>query len=75
MARALHRVMPPIERIKGSEYNIAPDALENQIDDFLLKKMSDEGKTLQGTMTTLCRLLYEVVSEKTFIWINIRFRL
>jgi len=26
MARAIHRVMPPIEVIKGSEYNIPPNA-------------------------------------------------
>ena len=39
MARALHRVMPPIEVIKGSPYNIAPDAKPNEMDDFLKKDL------------------------------------
>eukprot|EP01042_Synura_sphagnicola_P029226 gene29226-37702_t len=46
MARALHRIMPPIEIIKGSEYNIAPDAKDYQIDDFLKKRLQVEGKQL-----------------------------
>jgi hypothetical protein len=46
MARALHRVMPPIEIVKGSEYNIAPDATTTGIGAFLRKKMETEGKTL-----------------------------
>jgi len=46
MARALHRIMPPIEIIKGSEYNVAPDANDEQIDDFLKKKLRADGQTL-----------------------------
>jgi len=51
LARALHRVMPPIERIKDSEYNIAPDARYNEIDDFLSKKLTKDGKTLADLET------------------------
>ena len=43
MARALHRVMPPIEVVKGSPYNIAPDASDSQIDEFLNKRLVAEG--------------------------------
>ena len=43
MARAVHRVMPPIEVVKGSEYNIAPDAREIDVDDFLKAKLESEG--------------------------------
>lgn len=48
MARAIHRVMPPIEIIKGSEYNIAPDARDTEIDDFLLNKLIAENKELKS---------------------------
>ena len=51
MARALHRVMPPIEVIKGSEYNIAPEALNNEVDDFLAARLRREGKTLASLET------------------------
>jgi len=54
MARALHRIMPPIEIIKGSEYNIAPDSNLYQADDFLRKKMVQEGKdSLDGLPTEI----------------------
>jgi magnesium chelatase subunit D len=51
LARALHRIMPPIEVVKGSEYNIAPDAKKHEIDDFLLKKLSNEIKSLKDLET------------------------
>ena len=51
MARALHRIMPPIERIKGSLYNIAPDAREEEIDDFFKQEMETEGKKLDDYET------------------------
>jgi predicted ATPase with chaperone activity len=51
MARALHRVMPPIERIKGSEYNIAPDAIDTQVDDFLMQRLKSENKKLSDLET------------------------
>lgn len=51
MARALHRIMPPIEVIKGSDYNIAPDAKNNEIDDFLTKRLKAENKELKDLET------------------------
>ena len=51
MARALHRIMPPIEVIKGSEYNIDPQAKGNEMDDFLKAKLEDEGKTIADMET------------------------
>ena len=51
MARALHRVMPPIEVVKGSEYNLAPDAMNNEVDDFLATRLRKEGKTLASLET------------------------
>lgn len=51
MARALHRVVPPIEVVKGSDYNIAPDAKNNEIDDFLKKRLALEGKKLSSLET------------------------
>lgn len=51
MARAMHRVMPPIEVVKGSEYNVAPDAREEQMDDFLVKRLRAEGKTVKDLDT------------------------
>ena len=51
MARALHRIMPPIEVIQGSEYNIPPDAPEGQVDDFLKQRLAREGKQLSDLPT------------------------
>lgn len=51
MARALHRVMPPIEVIKGSPYNVAPDALPGEIDAFLLQRLEKEGRKLSDLPT------------------------
>ena len=53
MARALHRIMPPIEVVKGSEYNIAPDSNPFQIDDFLKARLKAEGKTLGDLPTEI----------------------
>lgn len=53
MARALHRVMPPIERIKGSQYNVAPDAGLGMIDDFLSQRMQRENITLAQLETEI----------------------
>eukprot|EP00981_Chlorochromonas_danica_P004626 scaffold919_cov153-Ochromonas_danica.AAC.9 len=46
MARALHRVMPPIEVVRGSEYNVSPEATNIEIDDFLRARLEKEGKQL-----------------------------
>ena len=53
MARAVHRVMPPIEVIKGSEYNIAADAKETEIDDFLKKKLKENSQQLSDLETEI----------------------
>jgi magnesium chelatase subunit D len=47
MARALHRIMPPIERIKGSPYNIDPEARVDQVDDFFKAELEETGKKLE----------------------------
>jgi magnesium chelatase subunit D len=54
MARALHRVMPPIERIKGNEYNIDPsDTNINALDDFTRKELEEAGKTIKDVETEI----------------------
>lgn len=53
MARALHRIMPPIEVVKGSEYNVNPQANENDCDDFLKAKLKAEGKKLKDMETEI----------------------
>jgi len=44
MARALHRLLPPIERIKGNPFNTDPDGLD--MDDFLRAELEAKGQTL-----------------------------
>ena len=53
MARALHRVMPPIEIVKGSEYNINPEGTMNQCDDFLKAELALSGKKLTDLPTEI----------------------
>lgn len=38
MARAMHRLLPPIEIVKDSKFNIDPET-DDEIDDFLKQKM------------------------------------
>ena len=45
MARALHRIMPPIERVKDSEFNVDPEAL-GEVDTFLKEKMALDGTSV-----------------------------
>ena len=50
MARALHQLLPPIEVIKGSAFNIDPEG-EFGIDDFLRTDMENGGKPIEERET------------------------
>jgi magnesium chelatase subunit D len=52
MARALHQLLPPIEVIKGSQFNVDPDG-EFGLDDFLLKDLENGGVPLSERETTV----------------------
>ncbi len=43
---AMAKAIPPSEVIKGSRYNIAPDASYDQIDEFLKEEMEENNETL-----------------------------
>jgi magnesium chelatase subunit D len=45
LARALHRIMPPIERVKDSQYNLDPED-PTKVDSFTQAMLDKEGKTL-----------------------------
>jgi len=45
MARAMHRLLPPIEIIKGSKFHIDPET-DDEIDDFLKQEMVSTNKPL-----------------------------
>jgi magnesium chelatase subunit D len=53
MARAMHRLLPPIEVIKGSKFNIDPENQDNEVDDFLLQEMAEKGQTLADRETEI----------------------
>ena len=46
LARALHRILPPIDIVRGSPYHVHPNATSSQIDDFLLKELKETGRSL-----------------------------
>lgn len=50
MARAVHKLLPPIERIKGSEFNIDP-ASPKELDSFLANELATSGKTVADLET------------------------
>tara|TARA_B110000090_G_scaffold188296_1_gene218381 strand:- start:11 stop:616 length:606 start_codon:yes stop_codon:yes gene_type:complete len=54
MAKALHRVMPPIEVVKGSEYNIDPTTSNmRDVDDFLKAELAESGKEVSDLETEI----------------------
>jgi len=52
MARALHQLLPPIEVIKGSPFNIDPEGAFG-VDDFLKAEIADGGKALAERETEI----------------------
>lgn len=52
MARALHRIMPPIERVKDSDYNIDPEQ-QGEIDSFLRIEMAAKGLRIEDLDTEI----------------------
>lgn len=50
MARALHRIMPPIEVVKGSDYNIDPERV-GEVDSFLRDRLEADGKSVEDLET------------------------
>eukprot|EP00614_Pseudopedinella_elastica_P011626 CAMPEP_0172587892 /NCGR_PEP_ID=MMETSP1068-20121228/6875_1 /TAXON_ID=35684 /ORGANISM="Pseudopedinella elastica, Strain CCMP716" /LENGTH=769 /DNA_ID=CAMNT_0013383059 /DNA_START=52 /DNA_END=2361 /DNA_ORIENTATION=- len=52
MARALHRIMPPIEVVKDSDYNIDPEA-QGEIDSFLRAELAASGKDVEDLETEI----------------------
>eukprot|EP00816_Leptocylindrus_hargravesii_P008126 CAMPEP_0196802936 /NCGR_PEP_ID=MMETSP1362-20130617/2435_1 /TAXON_ID=163516 /ORGANISM="Leptocylindrus danicus, Strain CCMP1856" /LENGTH=799 /DNA_ID=CAMNT_0042174355 /DNA_START=95 /DNA_END=2494 /DNA_ORIENTATION=- len=52
MARAVHRLLPPIEVIKGSPFNIDPEGLEG-MDDFLRSDLESGGVPLEERETEI----------------------
>mmetsp|Transcript_38569 Transcript_38569/g.121540 ORF Transcript_38569/g.121540 Transcript_38569/m.121540 type:complete len:793 (-) Transcript_38569:237-2615(-) len=51
MARALHRLLPPIEIVKGSKFNIDPNDERGEIDDFLANELAASGKDFKDLET------------------------
>jgi hypothetical protein len=43
LARAVHRILPPIEVVQGSQYNVAPGSTESLMDDFLAADLRRKG--------------------------------
>jgi len=51
MARAVHKLMPPIEVVKGSGFNIDPSNCLGEVDTFLEQQLRAEGKELSEMET------------------------
>jgi len=55
MARAVHQLMPPIEIVKGSGFNIDPSNILGEVDTFLADQMKAEGKELGDLETEVVK--------------------
>jgi magnesium chelatase subunit D len=51
MARAVHAIMPPIEIVKGSAFNVDPSSALGEMDSFLDAELKASGKTLSDLET------------------------
>lgn len=51
MARAAHSLMPPIEVVKGSAYNVDPNGPPGEVDSFLLAELEASGQSLSDLET------------------------
>lgn len=54
MARALHQLLPPIEVIKGSDFNVDPEG-EFGVDDFLKTEIANGGTPLEDRETEVIK--------------------
>jgi len=57
MARAVHKLLPPIERVKGSAFNIDP-AAPRELDSFLEKELNAKGQTVADLETEVIETPY-----------------
>lgn len=61
LARALHRLLPPIERVKDSAYNLDPEA-PDQMDSFTLSELEASGKEFAELEREICEAPFVQVS-------------
>ncbi|KAG8461140.1 hypothetical protein KFE25_002329 [Diacronema lutheri] len=69
MARAAHSLMPPIEIVKGSPYNIDPSGPSGEVDSFLSAELEATGKTLADLETEVidvpfCQVPLDVLEDR-----------
>lgn len=65
MARAAHSLMPPIEIVKGSPYNIDPSGPSGEVDSFLSAELEATGKTLADLETEVIDVPFCQVCRRT----------
>ncbi|KAH8096223.1 ligase [Aureococcus anophagefferens] len=52
MARALHSLLPPIEKVKDSQYNVDPE-MPTEMDSLLRKQLEDQGGSVAENLLAL----------------------
>ena len=52
MARALHSLLPPIEKVKDSQYNVDPE-MPTEMDSLLRKQLEDQGGDVAENLAAL----------------------